>query len=155
DGMGNLRITEKGLKLEGPSEFLQPLYAKEIQSKPSCPLVSLLVTELWCLQAVCVSRRSSFLQEAWMSPASARIWTPLGASMIRDRVGDSSLDTQEDHSCDITESDVTAGGEEKERRGEERRGEERREERGGGGSALTCGVSIELLKTAPSAPEIT
>lgn len=34
DGMGNLRITEKGLKLEGDSEFLQPLYAKEIQSKP-------------------------------------------------------------------------------------------------------------------------
>lgn len=34
DGMGNLRITEKGLKLEGPSEFLKPLYAKEIQSKP-------------------------------------------------------------------------------------------------------------------------
>lgn len=32
--MGNLRITEKGLKLEGPSEFLKPLYAKEIQSKP-------------------------------------------------------------------------------------------------------------------------
>lgn len=32
--MGNLRITEKGLKLEGDSEFLQPLYAKEIQSKP-------------------------------------------------------------------------------------------------------------------------
>uniref|UniRef100_A0A667XYV0 Sarcoglycan, delta (dystrophin-associated glycoprotein) n=1 Tax=Myripristis murdjan TaxID=586833 RepID=A0A667XYV0_9TELE len=31
DGMGNLRITEKGLKLEGDSEFLQPLYAKEIQ----------------------------------------------------------------------------------------------------------------------------
>lgn len=32
--MGNLRITEKGLKLEGPSEFLRPLYAKEIQSMP-------------------------------------------------------------------------------------------------------------------------
>ena len=32
--MGNLRITEKGLKLEGDSEFLQPLYAKEIQSRP-------------------------------------------------------------------------------------------------------------------------
>lgn len=32
--MGNLRITEKGLKLEGDSEFLKPLYAKEIQSKP-------------------------------------------------------------------------------------------------------------------------
>nr|XP_044633679.1 delta-sarcoglycan isoform X3 [Equus asinus] len=34
DGMGNLRITEEGLKLEGVSEFLQPLYAKEIQSRP-------------------------------------------------------------------------------------------------------------------------
>lgn len=34
DGMGNLRITDKGLKLEGDSEFLQPLYAKEIQSRP-------------------------------------------------------------------------------------------------------------------------
>ncbi|CAL8307738.1 unnamed protein product [Gadus morhua 'NCC'] len=38
DGMGNLRITEKGLKVEGPSEFLQPLYAKEIKSKPGHPL---------------------------------------------------------------------------------------------------------------------
>uniref|UniRef100_A0A4W5MYN3 Sarcoglycan, delta (dystrophin-associated glycoprotein) n=2 Tax=Hucho hucho TaxID=62062 RepID=A0A4W5MYN3_9TELE len=38
DGMGNLRITEKGLKLEGDSEFLQPLYAKEIQSRPGSPL---------------------------------------------------------------------------------------------------------------------
>lgn len=37
DGMGNLRITERGLKLEGPSEFLKPLYAKEIQSKPVSP----------------------------------------------------------------------------------------------------------------------
>lgn len=34
DGMGNLKITEKGLRLEGDSEFLQPLYAKEVQSKP-------------------------------------------------------------------------------------------------------------------------
>lgn len=35
--MGNLRITEKGLKLEGDSEFLKPLYAKEIRSRPvSC-----------------------------------------------------------------------------------------------------------------------
>lgn len=31
--MGHLRITERGLKLEGNSEFLQPLYAKEIQSR--------------------------------------------------------------------------------------------------------------------------
>lgn len=31
--MGHLRITERGLKLEGDSEFLQPLYAKEIQSR--------------------------------------------------------------------------------------------------------------------------
>ncbi|KAM6251366.1 delta-sarcoglycan isoform 3-T4 [Porphyrio hochstetteri] len=35
DGMGNLRITEKGLKLEGDSEFLKPLYAKEIRSRPT------------------------------------------------------------------------------------------------------------------------
>ncbi|XP_041443905.1 delta-sarcoglycan [Xenopus laevis] len=32
--MGNLRITEKGLRLEGDSEFLKPLYAKEIRSRP-------------------------------------------------------------------------------------------------------------------------
>ncbi|XP_062829940.1 delta-sarcoglycan isoform X4 [Anolis carolinensis] len=38
DGMGNLRITEKGLKLEGDSEFLKPLYAKEIRSKTGSPL---------------------------------------------------------------------------------------------------------------------
>lgn len=38
DGMGNLRITERGLKLEGDSEFLKPLYAKEIQSRPGSPL---------------------------------------------------------------------------------------------------------------------
>ncbi|XP_064205752.1 delta-sarcoglycan isoform X2 [Anguilla rostrata] len=38
DGMGNLRITEKGLKLEGDSEFLQPLYAKKIESRPGTPL---------------------------------------------------------------------------------------------------------------------
>ncbi|MBN3320631.1 SGCD protein, partial [Atractosteus spatula] len=36
--MGHLRITDKGLKLEGDSEFLQPLYAKEIQSRPGSPL---------------------------------------------------------------------------------------------------------------------
>ncbi|XP_062309825.1 delta-sarcoglycan [Osmerus eperlanus] len=39
DGMGSLRITEKGVKLEGDSEFLQPLYAKEIQSRPGSPLL--------------------------------------------------------------------------------------------------------------------
>ncbi|XP_029439898.1 delta-sarcoglycan isoform X2 [Rhinatrema bivittatum] len=38
DGMGNLRITEKGLRLEGDSEFLKPLYAKEIRSRPRNPL---------------------------------------------------------------------------------------------------------------------
>ncbi|XP_051533701.1 delta-sarcoglycan-like isoform X3 [Myxocyprinus asiaticus] len=38
DGMGHLRITERGLKLEGDSEFLQPLYAKEIQSRPGSAL---------------------------------------------------------------------------------------------------------------------
>ncbi|XP_039631621.1 delta-sarcoglycan [Polypterus senegalus] len=39
DGMGHLRITEKGLTLEGDSEFLKPLYAKEIQSRPGSPLL--------------------------------------------------------------------------------------------------------------------
>ncbi|XP_059846521.1 delta-sarcoglycan isoform X1 [Hypanus sabinus] len=38
DGMGHLRITDKGLRLEGPSEFLQPLYAKEIRSKADSSL---------------------------------------------------------------------------------------------------------------------
>ncbi|XP_072368665.1 delta-sarcoglycan isoform X1 [Scyliorhinus torazame] len=38
DGMGQLRITDKGLRLEGPSEFLQPLYAKEIRSREDNPL---------------------------------------------------------------------------------------------------------------------
>nr|XP_032832932.1 delta-sarcoglycan-like [Petromyzon marinus]XP_032832933.1 delta-sarcoglycan-like [Petromyzon marinus] len=33
DGMGHLRITDKGLRLEGESEFLHPLYAKEIRSR--------------------------------------------------------------------------------------------------------------------------
>ena len=28
---------------------------------------------------------------AWMSPASARIWIPLGASISKERVGDSNL----------------------------------------------------------------
>ncbi|KAG5853001.1 hypothetical protein ANANG_G00068500 [Anguilla anguilla] len=39
DGMGNLRITPTGLELAGDSEFLQPLYAKEIQSRPGSPLL--------------------------------------------------------------------------------------------------------------------
>ncbi|KAM4675152.1 delta-sarcoglycan isoform 1-T3 [Discoglossus pictus] len=38
DGMGNLRITERGVRLEGDSEFLKPLYAKEIRSRPGNPL---------------------------------------------------------------------------------------------------------------------
>uniref|UniRef100_UPI00358FF532 gamma-sarcoglycan-like isoform X1 n=1 Tax=Myxine glutinosa TaxID=7769 RepID=UPI00358FF532 len=33
DGMGHLRITDSGLRLEGESEFLHPLYAKEIRSR--------------------------------------------------------------------------------------------------------------------------
>lgn len=34
EGMGHLRITKTGLELNGDSEFLRPLYAKEIQSRP-------------------------------------------------------------------------------------------------------------------------
>lgn len=33
DGMGNLRVTKEGVRLEGVSEFLSPLYVKEIQSR--------------------------------------------------------------------------------------------------------------------------
>ncbi|XP_016534713.1 zeta-sarcoglycan-like isoform X2 [Poecilia formosa] len=33
DGMGNLRVTKEGIRLEGVSEFLLPLYVKEIQSR--------------------------------------------------------------------------------------------------------------------------
>ncbi|XP_070554231.1 zeta-sarcoglycan-like [Ptychodera flava] len=39
DGMGQLRITKKGLRLEGQSEFLRPLYAAEIISRKDQPLV--------------------------------------------------------------------------------------------------------------------
>ncbi|KAL7856309.1 hypothetical protein AOLI_G00199130 [Acnodon oligacanthus] len=33
DGMGNLRVTKEGVRLEGVSEFLLPLYVKEIKSR--------------------------------------------------------------------------------------------------------------------------
>ncbi|XP_077863915.1 zeta-sarcoglycan-like [Saccoglossus kowalevskii] len=38
DGMGKLRITDKGLRLEGESEFLRPLSAAEIISRKDQPL---------------------------------------------------------------------------------------------------------------------
>lgn len=31
--MGNLRVTKEGVRLEGVSEFLLPLYVKEVQSR--------------------------------------------------------------------------------------------------------------------------
>lgn len=39
DGMGHLRVTENGIRLEGESEFLFPLYAKEIRSRTDSPLL--------------------------------------------------------------------------------------------------------------------
>nr|XP_033800356.1 zeta-sarcoglycan [Geotrypetes seraphini] len=39
DGMGNLRVTKNGIRLEGISEFLLPLYVKEIYSRKDSPLV--------------------------------------------------------------------------------------------------------------------
>ncbi|XP_078401553.1 gamma-sarcoglycan isoform X2 [Cetorhinus maximus] len=39
DGMGYLRVTENGIRLEGESEFLFPLYAKEIRSRKDSPLL--------------------------------------------------------------------------------------------------------------------
>lgn len=38
-GMGHLRVTSEGLRLEGESEFLFPLYAKEIHSRTDSPLL--------------------------------------------------------------------------------------------------------------------
>uniref|UniRef100_A0A3Q2TFD1 Sarcoglycan zeta n=1 Tax=Fundulus heteroclitus TaxID=8078 RepID=A0A3Q2TFD1_FUNHE len=39
NGMGNLRVTEEGIRLEGVSEFFLPLYVKEIQSRRDSPLI--------------------------------------------------------------------------------------------------------------------
>ncbi|KAG8453760.1 hypothetical protein GDO86_000402 [Hymenochirus boettgeri] len=39
DGMGNLKINREGVRLEGISEFLLPLYVKEIHSRKESPLV--------------------------------------------------------------------------------------------------------------------
>ncbi|KAI8482527.1 hypothetical protein Bbelb_397630 [Branchiostoma belcheri] len=39
DGMGKLRILDRGLRLEGESEFLKPLYAAEVRSRVNQPLV--------------------------------------------------------------------------------------------------------------------
>ncbi|XP_070406109.1 zeta-sarcoglycan isoform X1 [Nothobranchius furzeri] len=39
DGMGNMRVTKEGVRLEGVSEFLLPLYVKEIQSRRDSPLI--------------------------------------------------------------------------------------------------------------------
>ncbi|KYO44866.1 gamma-sarcoglycan [Alligator mississippiensis] len=38
-GMGHLRVTKEGLRLEGESEFLFPLYAKEIDSREDSSLL--------------------------------------------------------------------------------------------------------------------
>ncbi|CAL8275228.1 unnamed protein product, partial [Gadus morhua 'NCC'] len=38
DGMGKLRVTKEGVRLEGESEFLHPLYVKEIRSRRRCDL---------------------------------------------------------------------------------------------------------------------
>ncbi|XP_025052406.1 gamma-sarcoglycan isoform X1 [Alligator sinensis] len=38
-GMGHLRVTKEGLRLEGESEFLFPLYAKEIHSREDSSLL--------------------------------------------------------------------------------------------------------------------
>ncbi|XP_038647049.1 zeta-sarcoglycan isoform X2 [Scyliorhinus canicula] len=39
DGMGNLKITNEGVRLEGKSEFLLPLYVKEVHSRKDSPLM--------------------------------------------------------------------------------------------------------------------
>ncbi|XP_069495349.1 gamma-sarcoglycan [Ambystoma mexicanum] len=52
-GMGHLRVTSEGLRLEGDSEFLFPLYAKEIHSRMDSPLL------LHSSQNVTVNARNS------------------------------------------------------------------------------------------------
>ncbi|XP_078254242.1 zeta-sarcoglycan isoform X2 [Rhinoraja longicauda] len=39
NGMGNLKITNKGIRLEGKSEFFHPLYVKEVHSRKDSPLM--------------------------------------------------------------------------------------------------------------------
>ncbi|XP_028658079.2 zeta-sarcoglycan [Erpetoichthys calabaricus] len=39
DGMGSLRVSKHGIRLEGISEFLFPLYVKEIHSRKDSPLI--------------------------------------------------------------------------------------------------------------------
>ncbi|KAL4641481.1 zeta-sarcoglycan-like [Arapaima gigas] len=39
DGMGSLKVSEQGVQLEGVSEFLLPLYVKEIQSRKDSTLL--------------------------------------------------------------------------------------------------------------------
>uniref|UniRef100_UPI00398F41C0 zeta-sarcoglycan isoform X2 n=1 Tax=Pristiophorus japonicus TaxID=55135 RepID=UPI00398F41C0 len=39
DGMGNLKITNKGIRLEGKADFLLPLYVKEVRSRKDSPLM--------------------------------------------------------------------------------------------------------------------
>ncbi|XP_036857819.2 gamma-sarcoglycan isoform X3 [Manis javanica] len=52
-GMGHLHVTEDGLRLEGESEFLLPLYAKEIHSRVDSSLL------LQSTQNVTVNARNS------------------------------------------------------------------------------------------------
>ncbi|XP_040303955.1 gamma-sarcoglycan isoform X3 [Herpailurus yagouaroundi] len=52
-GMGHLRVTKDGLRLEGESEFLFPLYAKEIHSRVDSSLL------LQSTQNVTVNARNS------------------------------------------------------------------------------------------------
>lgn len=53
DGMGNLRVTKEGVRLEGVSEFLLPLYVKEIQSRRVRPHVLFICSSKW--RGECVS----------------------------------------------------------------------------------------------------
>ncbi len=54
--MGNLRVTKEGVRLEGVSEFLLPLYVKEIQSRRVRPHVCMSVCMLVCVFVyACVS----------------------------------------------------------------------------------------------------
>ena len=52
--MGNLRVTKEGVRLEGVSEFLLPLYVKEIQSRRVRPFC---ICSQYDLVFVCVHEK--------------------------------------------------------------------------------------------------
>lgn len=71
--MGNLRVTKEGVRLEGVSEFLSPLYVKEIQSRR----VSLFIGTPPLSQPMRLAPRSqkNWVWHRWFEPSWT--WKPV------------------------------------------------------------------------------